>query len=237
MGRNCKPEDQFIHFAPHRSSIDRTRNEAVKNALIWGADYLYFIDDDMILTPDTFKHLVEADKDVVMADTCVRGYPFDPMHFIDPADPGFENPDHEVNNLHHFHKYRDYVDDKGLVRVDAIGCATVLFKVKLFRDIQPPWFVTTASMTEDVYFCLKAQRHYGRKNFGVYVHTKVPTAHILEPEVIYPAVRQLFIDRCEEDNPQLKEIRLAESNPDRGDKYTERVLESFKEEKEYASPC
>src|SRR5208283_762827 len=118
----------FIQHVQHRTSIDRARNLAVQEALLWDCEYLLFIDDDMILQPYTYRKLREADKDVVMAHSIIRGYPFDAMHFIDPTDKDFKSDKDYCDSLIHFNDYKEYVDKESeLVRVDAIGCATVLF--------------------------------------------------------------------------------------------------------------
>lgn len=217
------PDDEFILFNPHRSSIDRTRNAAVMMALEVQCDYLYFIDDDMCLSPATYKSLREADKDIVMALTVIRGYPYNVMHFIDPTDK-YVIEEKETTQLEYFNDYENHIYPNGLLRVDAVGCATVLFKMKVFKDIEPPWFVTLANMTEDVYFCLKAQRRYGRLGISIYVDTKVPTGHIMEPEVCSIYNKKELKKRDEEDNPHLR----VKPEVDRGEIYAQQAEEAIK---------
>lgn len=230
IGKQYSGEDEvFIFHAPHRLSIDRARNLAVQEALMWECEYIYFIDDDMVLYPGTYKMLRDADKDVVMAHSVIRGYPFHNMHFVDQSDPHFKGDKEYADSLEYFDDHKDYIDEKGLVRVDAIGCATVLFKTKIFRDIQPPWFVTLSNMTEDIYFCLKAQRYYGRKKLGIYVHTGCPTAHIMDPEMVYPAVVEKMKKRVEEDEPVItQQLKDGEKKSgDRGQEYAETIMSTL----------
>src|SRR5271154_6337264 len=72
------PEDQFVLFTPYRMAIDTMRNAAAKIALEHNCDYLMFIDDDVIIKPETYAVLKAADVDCVMALTFIRGYPFAP---------------------------------------------------------------------------------------------------------------------------------------------------------------
>ncbi len=180
MGRFF-PEDKFIMFNPNRFSIDNMRNTAVKIALEQEADYIMFIDDDMILSPLTYKSLREADKDVVMALTYIRGYPFQPMHFIEPEPRDLSK---EIHALVNDDDFASRVDSSGLVEADAIGCACVLFKTWMFKEMEPPYFVTLPSCTEDVFFCMKAKAQLGRERVKIFVDTKVPTGHLGE-RVVY----------------------------------------------------
>lgn len=223
MGRLTK--DEFIFYTPHRTSIDKARNVAVQMALETESDYVYFIDDDMVLTPGTYQMLKDADKDIIMAESVIRGYPYQPMHFIDPDDKYFESDKKTSKNLILWpeDEYREKVDENGLLRVDAIGCAAVLYKVKLFKEIEPPYFATLPAMTEDVYCCLKMQDVYGRKNLSIYVHTYCPAGHILTSEVVSVHNRKNFVEFDEKQNPLIK----VKNEMDRTNEYAKSVEEIF----------
>lgn len=222
MGRQFNKDDKFIYYCPRRTSIDNMRNFAVKLALEQECDYLFFIDDDMMLHEDTFKSLYEANKDVVMAHTFIRGYPYPPMCFKDP------NPDPKaiLTSLPHFKEYKNYIDENGLFEVDAIGCACVLIKCDLLKKIDPPHFVTLPNMTEDVFFCMRVKNTLGRDKVSIFVDTKVPTEHLLEKEVICERTRDILIERFEKEYG--KSATNIESG-DRGDTYLRYVEESLKE--------
>lgn len=169
---------QFITMMPTRMSIDRMRNEAAKIALQNECDYLVFIDDDMLLLPHTLETLIDSDKDIVMAHTFIRGYPFKPMCFKR------EDPTKSIENTG-LGNYDDVVKDAvdGLCECDAIGFATVAIKTHLLKKLPPPWFVTGPNSTEDIYFCLRCKMELDEPT-GIYVHTGVPTGHKLDPEFV-----------------------------------------------------
>ena len=146
---------------PGRMSIDNMRNAAAKVALELECDYLMFIDDDMLLHPETFESLLKADKDIVMALTFIRG-----------------------GDLTHYLDWQDNIDKDGLVEAAAIGFATVLIKTHLLKKLEPPYFLTAGGHTEDVYFCCRVKAEIG-EHVGIFVDTKVPTGHILEPEIVH----------------------------------------------------
>src|SRR5258706_4167294 len=213
--------DQFIMYNPNRTSIDNMRNFAAKVALETESDYLMFIDDDMVLYPNTYKSLREADKDIVMALTTIRGYPFPPMHFIDKG-----GDLDRITDLKPDLEYASRIDENGLVKCDAIGCACVLIKTELFKKIDPPYFVTGPNFTEDVYFCLKLTNALGKQNVSIYVDTKVPTGHLGEKEVFTPLNAELKKKHYEEQFPEVCKDKKEDSY--RGDNYLAKLEESFK---------
>jgi len=54
-------------LAPHigDSLVSRARNHALAKFLRTDADYLFTLDDDIAMPPDTFVKLIEADKDMI----------------------------------------------------------------------------------------------------------------------------------------------------------------------------
>jgi len=215
LGRSSP--DDFILFYPNRFSIDNARNQAANFALRNECNYLYFIDDDIILTPKTYQSLQEAlttaDAHIAQALTFIRGYPFNPMMF---------QKSKTVNASGHYQLdfYTDYetnISQNGLVAADAVGFSCVLIDIEnTIKKINPPYFVTSALTTEDIYFCLKLKDKLGDLVKFV-VDTKVPTGHLLSPEAV--SVHNIT---------EIQEHYKVKSNPkDRGEEYKERCLKQF----------
>ena len=59
------PGIKFEFWTPERMAIDTARNTAAQMALSRECDYLMFIDDDVMIPPDTLEKLLKADKDVI----------------------------------------------------------------------------------------------------------------------------------------------------------------------------
>lgn len=200
---------KFYFMPPGRMSIDNMRNAAAKVALELECDYLMFIDDDMILHPDTLQSLLDADKDIVMALTFIRGGVFHPMFFKKlPKETG-------GYDLTYYTDWEDNVNEKGIVDCQAVGFATVLIKTHLLKQLQAPYFLTAGGSTEDVYFCCRVKEEIG-DHVTIAVDTKVPTGHILEPEIVH-------VDTVK----KLREYHKTEEpkeNPDRGQEYLERCF-------------
>jgi hypothetical protein len=202
------PEVQFYFMPPGRMSIDNMRNAAAKVALELECDYLMFIDDDMLLHPETFESLLKADKDIVMALTFIRGGDFPPMFFKRvQKDGGYD--------LTHYLDWQDNIDKDGLVEAAAIGFATVLIKTHLLKKLEPPYFLTAGGHTEDVYFCCRVKAEIGEQ-VGIFVDTKVPTGHILEPEIAHVTT----VEKLREYHK--KEVKAV--TVDRGQEYLEKCF-------------
>jgi glycosyltransferase involved in cell wall biosynthesis len=184
LGRDY-PKGQVALFTPRRFSIDTARNMAAKLAVEADYDYVLFIDDDVLLTPDGLKKLIDRGKDIIAGHTIIRGHPFKDMMF--KFTPG--------GALGIYDNWKGNEDETGLLPVDAVGCSFTLIKVKVFKKLEPPYFVTGVQNTEDVYFCLKARE----KGVECFVDTSVPTGHLLDPMILTPenqsAMKQFFEER------------------------------------------
>jgi len=172
MGRNT--QDEFILFHPNRFSIDNARNQAANFALQNECDYIYFIDDDMILAPNTYSSLKSCNADVAMALSFIRGYPFHVMAFI-------KNPE-KSGELTYFDDLLEHPNFGGVVECEAIGFACALIKMSALKKVYPPYFITSTQSTEDIYFCIKLKR--AAQDVRIVVDTRVPTGHLLHPEMI-----------------------------------------------------
>lgn len=201
-------EVEFVLFNPRRMSIDRMRNTAAKMAMEYDLDYLWFIDDDVLIPSawnnkpfNSFKILHDSNKDVCAGVTLVRGYPFHPMIF-NYTDAAYKKNSFVVDYAEKANK------DNGLLECDAVGFSCCLIKVSLLKKMIPPYFVTSLpglgySHTEDVYFCKKAKEQVS--DVQIYVNTRVRTAHILGPEVIEPGNIELWKEFEEKRVPNIKE--------------------------------
>lgn len=176
------PQDTFTLVTPHRLAIDKMRNLCAKLVLEQGYDYLMFLDDDVLVQPDTYKSLRAADKDIVMALTFVRGWPYPPMFFksegIDTDKSGFRQ-----EKLVHYNDWNENINENGLVKCAALGFSCALIKVDVLKAMNPPYFITSEMQTEDVYFCVKARLTLEPEP-EIFVDTKVPTEHMLAPDAV-----------------------------------------------------
>jgi len=212
LGRNT--HDEFILFHPNRLSIDNARNQAADLALRLECDYLFFLDDDMILSPNTYQSLKRCDADIAQALTFIRGYPFHCMAFKKGTEPGI---------LEYYDDYHQWIRPNGIFGAEAVGFACVLIKCETLKKINKPYFITSTQSTEDVYFCIKL-RNKLRDEVEIVVDTNVPTGHLLHPEIVSQSnVKEL--------REKIKKMMPDEESDkkDRGARYLKECKHQFHE--------
>lgn len=172
LGRNYP--HNFILHNPSRMSIDRFRNMTAQTALENDADYVLFLDDDVLVPFDCLTKLLAMDADIASADVCVRGYPFNHMLFRKGRTKSTRGGLYPMAKL---------PSPRGVIDVDAVGCSLTLIKTSLFKKVPPPFFVTgPTTNTEDIYFCCKA-RHVDPET-TIKADTSIICQHILWEESI-----------------------------------------------------
>lgn len=182
LGRKY-PNINFCFINPSRMTIDRMRNMSGKVAQEIGADYLLFLDDDVIVPQDVspLQGLLDCDADIAAGNVVVRGYPFNYMvlrqNLIAKSD--------EAVSLSLLSE-----PGQGIEEVDAVGFSFCLIKTSLLDKVPMPWFVTGPTFTEDVYFCVKARQVY--PELTVRVNWDVVCSHILWPEMINGETRLAY---------------------------------------------
>lgn len=163
--------------------IAEARNEIVEFALAQGANYIYWLDDDVIAPPDAFLKMYMSGKDIVNGVYWSKSNPPMPLMFRNHL----EGP------------YMDWhVGD--FIEVDAAGNGLTLVKTDVYRTISEkiggPWYSTeytsfkgasnqsAANNTEDLYFYWKARR----AGFKVWVDTSIQAYHYEKnSQVMYAA--------------------------------------------------
>jgi hypothetical protein len=191
------PKDELFWFAPHRQAIDTARNEAAKQALNLGCDYLMFIDDDVLIPTDAFDKLRAAKKDVIAGLVYLRGYPFHVMAFREIKAKVLDDHGNEVEDPRLKLTYYDEIHQLARERVEQVKCEAVGFSCCLIhcdvlRAMEPPYFVTGPLNTEDVYFCIKTRTLKPLPT--IFLHTGVRCGHLLNPEPIEFETRTLLTD-------------------------------------------
>lgn len=159
---------EFIPIRAENGPIDAMRNNLVLNAMQLHCSHLMMMDCDMVYHPETIPKLLEHKLPIVGA-LCYRRYPpFDPLLLRGDPINGYES--------------LDEWEDGELVEVDATGTGCLMFDMRVFREMQPPWFQFRDNpdekvggvIGEDIGFCwdLKTAGH------KIYVDTSIPSKHL-----------------------------------------------------------
>lgn len=163
--------------APVGTHIHQLREHIAKRALEVEADYLMFIDSDMVFPPDGITKLLSRDKEIIGAD---YHHKFLPKRSVTKVDPTKLKPDQMIDDpLWHGHKILALDNKpKELFEVRAVGTGFMLIKTEVFKKISPPWFwfdlKDNQMQGEDVWFCERAHE----AGFSVWCDPTIPIEHI-----------------------------------------------------------
>ena len=212
----AKNDHKICLVNPARMGIDRMRNLCAKTALEVNADYLLFIDDDVLVPTDFIDKLLECDADIVAGDVIIRGFPFNHMAFI-----GDKNGLLPIENLNREIKKQGIGQ---VLNVGAVGFSLCLIKVDIIRRIGQPWFITGQTNTEDIYFCLKAKEFI--PELTIKLDTRVQCGHILWNEVINTSNKANYKKYYKANNTEAtKTTKKSNKSGDRGVDYLKSIKE------------
>lgn len=148
-----KTENDHIWTPYNLAKMSVLRNACIEKAL--GYDYMFSVDTDLILHPETLKTLIEADKDIVSE-----------IFF--------------TNNWCNAWMYDQYSDIKaewykpGLYQVGMTGACT-LMKTKVFKaGVNYSSIPNLTIRGEDRFFCIRA----ACAGFELWVDTHYPATHL-----------------------------------------------------------
>jgi len=158
-----KPQHSVI--IGNRGRVDDQRNSIIHAVLKDGTfSHILFLDTDHRHHSDTILKLLSHDKDIVSGLSFRRSYPYDPIIFEQDGD--------KFKNIIQWNKNE-------LIEVDAIGAASLLVDVSVFKEINYPWFEMNyrfgdGVVSEDFAFCLKAKQ----AGYKIYCDTGCDNKHL-----------------------------------------------------------
>ncbi len=170
-----KPQGaEIIQTRAHGQSPARNRNLIIQQGIDCGADYIFFVDDDCLIPPDTLVKLLAHDVDCVTGLYSMRNYPHRPIIF-------------DVANDDGTCQWHDLADgEKGLVEIVATGMGCLLTKIDVFKKIQTieKYWVTLGELEAD-HWCddlafFKRVRKVGVK---IYCDLNTPVGHVAKATI------------------------------------------------------
>jgi len=143
--------------------VAQARNKTVQGAIERNCEYVFFVDYDVLPPADALTRLVARDVPMVGGLYFTKAKPPWPLVLVGG------------------HSTMDWTPGD-LVKVDATGMGCMLLRVDLLERLDPPWFDTGASLTEegrechteDTYFFGRAKEELG---LSPYVDTAVNCVH------------------------------------------------------------
>ena len=156
-----KASNDHVWTDENLSKMPALRNRTVRAALAGGYDYLFSVDTDLVLQPETLQTLLEADKDIVSEIFHTNGW----------------------FNAWLYDQYSAMPEEwaaPGLYRCGMTGACT-LIKADVLRrgvDYSPIPNIRNALWGEDRWFCIRA----ACLGFELWVDTHYPAEHLFTEE-------------------------------------------------------
>jgi len=179
---------EISRIATYRDNITFARNKIASKALReTKADYLFFMDDDMVFQPDTLTRLLGTGKQIVGGLTFIRTEPHEPSFF-----------QHNVKTESYIPIYMWKPNE--LVECDALGMAATLIDMKVFEKMKGyvqehkdiwGFFDNVGFRGEDISFCQKARE----MDFEIFCDTSALVGHIGEKIVGYGDYKAMTDDK------------------------------------------
>jgi FkbM family methyltransferase len=147
--------------------IDQIRNLIADWAKRY--DYLFSVDSDIVLPPDTLEKMLAADRDIISGLYIQRVPGLHVLEVYKDTEYG------GVTNILY-----EELHGLGITQIASCGFGCCLIKGEVFRAIEYPHFVYTSALdhsytiSEDIYFCKKAREH----GFTVWVDPSIKCEHI-----------------------------------------------------------
>lgn len=178
----AKGKFKFFTGNVGRCGVNYAREMMAEEAMHQNMDYLFMIDDDMILPKHCFERLfatMEKEKADMAAPMCTQRLPpFYPVmykHVISKK----EGEPAQINNTF----IEDY-EPNSVVRVDGFGFGVALISVPFLRKMKEKMpdglFFSNRNVGEDIWFCMMARAKLDAK---IVVDTSIKVGHLRHPEI------------------------------------------------------
>lgn len=172
------------------SLVYDSRNKLAGYAMEMEADYILWLDSDMVFQPDTLERMIQTldeheEIDILSGLYFRRGQPFTPVIYKKLE------LDAEGNTV-----WEDYIDfPEGLFEVAGCGFGCVLMRTDCLLDIAAKenggmWFTPLRDCGEDCAFCIRAREN----GYRIFCDSSIDLGHMA-----YTPVTKAFYKALKED--------------------------------------
>ncbi|UQZ34425.1 glycosyl transferase [Paenibacillus sp. PK3_47] len=157
------------------------KNLMIRRAETFGYDYLFLVDSDLVLHPDTALHLIGTRKDIISEIFWTQWQP-DTLHQPQvwmhdeynqwDAVPGEKLGQEEINRRFHEFLYR--LQQPGIYEVGGLGACTLISRRAIEAGVSYDAIKNVSFWGEDRHFCIRA----AALGIPLYVDTHYPALHL-----------------------------------------------------------
>lgn len=164
------PDGYVVDFVPFYSDqIDDVRNDIAQYVIDHDYDYLFSVDSDIVVPPNTLSRFLEQDRDMITG-VYIQRIPNTHVVEVYGATPGGGRQQIPW----------DLLKGRGTVEVAGCGFGCVLIKRSVLEGVESPRFEYHSALdhrntvSEDVIFCVKATN----AGFTIWADTRVLCDHL-----------------------------------------------------------
>ncbi|KOP67515.1 glycosyl transferase [Bacillus sp. FJAT-18019] len=189
------------------------KNTIIQYALDLQFDYLFLIDSDLLLAPQTLRHLIAANKDIISEIFWTRWQPESrpqPQVWLKDEYTQYEQYAGEVldeaQKEARYLQFESRLNKPGVYEVGGLGACTLISRRALDRGVNYQRIYNLSFWGEDRHFSIRA----AALGFTLYVDTHYPACHIYRDSDLKNA-KQFLRATNSDPNPFLADITLSPS--------------------------
>jgi SAM-dependent methyltransferase len=180
LGKYHSGNYEFYFEIVRKREQFRAKNHLTHVALKLGCEFMWQIDDDTVLKPDTFEvlmRMLDGNKDAGIAG-CLYSHKGADQHpvvmWVEMSPLG--------NALADYYQFHELTGD--VMEVGVIGGGCMLFRMAAFEDMMEPYFWNEADMGTDMQICMRM----ATEGWKVLCDTGHEVGHVGERKVWYPSL-------------------------------------------------
>ncbi|NUU61528.1 glycosyltransferase family 2 protein [Paenibacillus agri] len=157
------------------------KNLMIQRAQTLEYDYLFLLDSDLILHPDTLSHLINTEKDIISEVFWTQWQPdtmFQPQVWMHDEYnqwdqlPGEKLSAEDIRSR--FHEFINRMQVPGIYEVGGLGACTLISKAAIVRGVSYNPVKNISFWGEDRHFCIRA----AALGIPLFVDTHYPALHL-----------------------------------------------------------
>ncbi|WP_349410172.1 glycosyltransferase family 2 protein [Pseudalkalibacillus sp. SCS-8] len=190
------------------------KNWMIEEANNHEVDFLFLLDSDILLHPNTLKHLINCEKDIISEVFWTKWQPESApqpqVWLIDEytqwrQERGENLSEEEINDR--YQAFMDMLRKPGVYEVGGLGACTLISKKAFSSGVNFDPIYNLSFWGEDRHFCIRA----AALGFTLFVDTAYPAFHVYRETDLEEGKHFLKRTNCEEGFPNINLI--SESEP------------------------
>ncbi|MGI6163624.1 MAG: hypothetical protein ACOYEQ_06825 [Bacillota bacterium] len=219
------------HWTPDlMNKVGNFKDGIIEAALRMDYDYIFFVDSDLVLHPQTLNHLLWVNRDIVSEVFWTKWKPDSPelpqVWLKDQYSLYDVRPDENLDQYEIQRRAIQFVSNltvPGLYQVGGLGACTLIKRKVLEAGVRFRSIDNISLSGEDRFFCVRARA----MGFGLYADTTYPPLHLYREEELGRIEEFRARVRAGAAASQIKLLRGVSADSETGSSYTRSRFDSI----------